>query len=141
MAVQAYLRGVEALLRGAHPPAATVFKAMLWTAAHAPDAALHAFRADVSGEVAPGAGYAAGGQNAPAAVVRDEPNNRVDLVFSAVSWLAPAGQTLTARGVSYYASTGDAAADALIAFNDFGADVSATNQALNLAAAGLRLQL
>lgn len=139
MASIAYTRGLEAVLSGAVNLGAVTVKAMLTTAAYAENKNTHAFRSDVAGEVAAGAGYAAGGVNVAVAVTRDETNSRVNLSLGSFSITVPAGATLTARKVVYYVSAGAASADRLLAVNDLGADVSATNQALNVAATVVRV--
>lgn len=140
MASVAYTRGLERVLNGAVNLSAVAVKALLTTAAYAEGKNTHAFRSQITNEVAAGAGYAAGGVTVTASVVRDEANSRIDLALGAASWTAPAGATLTARKIVYYVSSGSATTDTLLACIDFGADQSATNQALNVAASTVRVQ-
>lgn len=138
MAVVRYLRGIEQLLAGNQKLSAVTVKALLWRSAYVPNANNHAVRSDITAEVPAGAGYALGGQNCPVSLTRDSANGRIELIFSAVVWTAPAGSTLTARGAAYYIALGAAASDVLLAYNDFTADLSASNEAFNLGQAVVR---
>jgi hypothetical protein len=56
----------------------------------------------------------------------------------AVSW---ASSTITARGCVYYKSRGGASsADEIVAYNDFGGDVSTTGGTFSIAASTITLQ-
>lgn len=110
-------------------------KVMLVTSDYAPNKATHLHRSDVTDEVA-GAGYAAGGSVAAVTMNKDTANNRVDASLAASTWGAA---TITARGAVYYKSTGVAANDTLIAYIDFGADISSTVGNFDLTASILRL--
>lgn len=141
MAVTAYTRGIEAITSGALNLGAVTVKVMLTTSGYAENKATHQFRSQVTNEVAAGAGYTTGGVNVSATVSRDETNNRVEITFSSATWTVPSGQTMAnVRKAVYYVSTGTAATDRLLAVNDFGANTSATNQPLNVAASVVRLQ-
>jgi hypothetical protein len=61
----------------------------------------------------------------------------VTLQFAAVSW---ASSTLTARACVYYKSTGTASTDALVAYNDFGSNVTTSGGTFSVAASTITLQ-
>lgn len=99
------------------------FKAMLVTSTYAPNKATHAKRSDVTNEVS-GTGYSAGGNSVTCTVAKDTVNHKETWTFSNPSW---ASSTITARAaVIYKARGGLASADELVAYVDFGADVSST---------------
>jgi hypothetical protein len=112
------------------------FYVMLTTSAYTENKDTHTRRSDVTNEVV-GTGYTAGG--IPVAVTVnavDTANDRVDIVFGAVSWPSA---TFTARKAVYYKRRGGASsADELILVDDFGSDVTATGATFNLAASTLR---
>lgn len=139
MADIAYTRGIEAILKGAVNLGTATVKAMLTTMVYAEAKDGHQFRSQVTNEVASGAGYLSGGVPVSVSVTGDYLNSRVDITFGTATWNAPAGQTLIFRKVVYYVSTGNAAADTLLAVNDLGSDQSATNQAVNVLGTVIRL--
>jgi len=99
------------------------FKVMLVTASYTPDKDTHTKRSDVTNEVV-GAGYTADGVTTACTVTLDTANDRLDVTFADVSWL---GSTITARGCVVYKSRGGAAsADELVAYCDFGSNISTT---------------
>lgn len=105
------------------------FKGMLVTATYTPDQGAHTKRSDVTNEVT-GTGYAAGGTAVTATVTKDTTNHRVDVTFSNPSWPT---STITARGMVIYKSRGGAStADELVAYVDFGADVTSTNDTFSV---------
>jgi hypothetical protein len=113
------------------------FKAMLVTSSYTPNKDTHDFRNDVTNEVT-GTGYTAGGVTTACTVTKDTANDRVTLQFAAVSW---ATSTITARALVIYKSLGGASsADALVAYNDFGSDVSSTAGTFSVAASTITLQ-
>lgn len=113
------------------------FKAMLVTSAYTPNKDTHDKRDDVTNEVT-GTGYTAGGVTSVCTVTKDTTNDKVTLQFAAVSW---ASSTLTARGLVYYKSRGGASsADELVAYNDFGSDVSTAGGTFSVAASTITLQ-
>lgn len=100
------------------------FKCLLVTSAYTPDKDAHVFRSSVTNEVI-GTGYTLGGVAVTCTPSQDNANDRVDLTFSNPSWPA---STITARaGVIYKARGGAATADELIAYVDFGSDVTSTS--------------
>ncbi len=104
-------------------PATDTFYMMLVDATYVPNKKTDTKRSDVTGEVA-GAGYAAGGKVVTCAVVNDTATDRTTLSFGAVSW---AGSTITARACVIYKHRGGlASADELVAYGDFGANITST---------------
>jgi hypothetical protein len=112
------------------------FKAMLVTSSYTPNKDTHDKRDDVTNE-ATGTGYTAGGVTTACTVTKDTANDRVTLQFAAVSW---ATSTITARALVIYKSTGTASTDNLVAYNDFGSDVSSTAGTFSVAASTITLQ-
>ncbi len=113
------------------------FKAMLVTSAYTPNKDTHDKRDDVTNEIT-GTGYTAGGATSAVTVTKDTVNDKVTIEFGAVSWTT---STLTARGCVYYKSRGGASsADELVAYNDFGSDVSSAGGTFSVAASTITLQ-
>jgi cation transport regulator ChaB len=114
------------------------FYAMLVTSSYAPNKDTDNRRDDVTNEVS-GTGYTAGGTAATVAVSAiDTTNDRVEITLGAVSWPT---STLTARGAVYYKHRGGASsADELVAYIDFGADISSAGGTFSLSASTLRFQ-
>mgnify|MGYP003630546735 FL=1 len=113
------------------------FKAMLVTSSYTPNKDTHDFLDDVTNEVS-GTGYTAGGATSAVTVTKDTDNDKVTIQFGAVSW---ATSTITARGCVYYKSRGGASsADELVAYNDFGSDVSSAGGTFSVAASTITLQ-
>lgn len=111
------------LSKGNINPNADTFYALLVTSAYTPSKDTHTKRSDVTNEVA-GTGYIAGGQADACTVAKDTVNHKETLTFANPSW---AGATLTARGLVLYKHRGGAAsADELVAYVDFGADITAS---------------
>ena len=113
------------------------FKAMLVTSSYTPNKDTHDFRDDVTNEVT-GTGYTAGGATSAVTVTKDTANDRVTIQFGAVSW---ATSTITARGCVYYKSRGGASsADEIVAYVDFGSNVSSSAATFSVAASTITLQ-
>jgi hypothetical protein len=113
------------------------FKVLLVTSTYSPDKDTHDKRDDITNEVT-GTGYTAGGETSAVTVTLDTANDKTTIQFGAVSWTS---STITARGAVYYKSRGGASsADELVAYNDFGSDVSTTSGTLSLAASTITLQ-
>ena len=114
------------------------FKAMLTTSSYAENKDTHDFRDDVTNEVT-GTGYTAGGNTVTVTVTLDTANDRVDISLGGTTWTT---STITARKAVYYKSRGGASsADEIIAYNDFGSDVSTTAGTFTLSASTLRFAL
>ena len=114
------------------------FKAMLVTSSYTPNKDSHDKRDDVTNEVANGNGYTTAGETSTVTVTKDNANDKVTIQFGAISWAA---STITARGCVYYKSRGGAdTADELVAYNDFGSDVSSSGGTFAVAASTITLQ-
>lgn len=114
------------------------FKCMLVTSAYTPNKATHTKRSDVTNEVAATGGYVAGGFAATVAPTKDTVNHREDISLGGIS--IPTA-TITARGAVYYKARGGAAsADELVAYIDFGADITSTAATWALTASTFRTQ-
>ncbi len=114
------------------------FYVMLVTSTYTPNKDTHTKRSDVTNEVT-GTGYSAGGTASTVTVAAvDTANDRVVITFGAVSWSTA---TITARGAVYYKRRGGASsADELIAYDDFGSDVTSTGGTFSLAASTITKQ-
>jgi len=114
---------LDDVMHGNITPASDTFFVMLVTSAYAPDKAAHTKRSNVTNEVV-GTGYTAGGQAIGLTLTKDTVNHREDLTFANVNW---ATATITARGAVIYKHRGGAAAaDELVAYIDFGSDITST---------------
>jgi hypothetical protein len=114
------------------------FKAMLVTSAYVASKDTHEFRDDVTNEAPATGNYVAGGETSTVTVTKDTANDRVTIQFGAVSW---SSSTITARGCVYYKSRGGASsADEIIAYADFGSDVSSSGGTFSVAASTITLQ-
>lgn len=113
------------------------FKVLLVTSSYTPNKDTHEKRSAITNEVT-GTGYTAGGATSAVSVTLDTANDKTTITFGSVNW---ASSTITARGAVIYKSRGGASsADELVAFNDFGADVSTTSGTFTLAASTITLQ-
>ena len=137
MASLIYNSAVDDMARGVIDFDTDTFKVMLVTSTYTPNKDTHDKRDDVTNEVS-GTGYTAGGVTSACTVTKDTANDKVTLQFASVSW---ASSTITARGAVIYKSRGGASsADELVAYNDFGADVSTTAGTFTIAASTITLQ-
>jgi hypothetical protein len=113
------------------------FKCLLVTATYTPNKDTHVKRSDVTNEVT-GTGYSAGGTAATISVTKDTANDRIDISLGAVSWST---STITAAAAVYYKSRGGASsADEIVAYIDFGGNITSTAGTFSLSASTLRLQ-
>lgn len=137
MASLIYNSAVDDMARGAIDFDTDTFKVLLVTSTYSPNKDTHDRRDDITNEVS-GTGYSAGGVTSACTVTKDTANDKVTLQFASVSW---ASSTITARAAVIYKSRGGASsADELIAYNDFGADVSTTAGTFTVAASTITLQ-
>ncbi len=104
------------------------FKILLVTSSYTPNKDTHTKRSDVTNEIT-GTGYTAGGASTTVTVTNDTANDRIDIDFSDVSWSTA---TLTAAAAVIYKTTGTAANDNLVAYLDFGGNVTSTNGTFTL---------
>lgn len=138
MASLIYNSTVDDMARGAIDFDTDTFKVLLVTSSYSPNKDTHDRRNHTTSNEVSGTGYTAGGVTSACTVTKDTANDRVTLQFASVSW---ASSTITARGAVIYKSRGGAAsADELVAYNDFGADVSTTAGTFSIAASTITLQ-
>jgi hypothetical protein len=106
-------------------------KVALCTSSYTPDQDAHDFFNDITNEVT-GAGYTAGGATlTSASITYTGASNVLKLDGDDTSW---ASSTITARyAIIYDATPGTAATNPLIAYVDFGADVTSTAGTFTLA--------
>jgi hypothetical protein len=137
MASLIYNSALDEMARGDIDFDSNSFKALLVTSSYVPNKDTHDFRDDVTNEVS-GTGYTAGGVASAVTVTKDTANDKVTIQFGAVSW---ASSTITARACVYYKSRGGASsADELVAYADFGSDVSSSGGTFSVAASTITLQ-
>lgn len=123
MASLIYNSSLEDLARGAIDYDTDTFYMMLVTSSYVPNKDTHTKRSDVTNE-ASGSGYSAGGQASAVTITKDTGNDRVDVGFATVTW---ATASVTAAGAVIYKRRGGASsADELVAFLDFGGNVTST---------------
>lgn len=138
MASLIYTSALDDGLRGLIDYDTDSFKCMLVTSSYSPNKDTHTRRSDVTNEVGASGSYAAGGGAATVTVTKDLVNDRIDISLGAVSFTTA---TITARGAVYYKARGGASsADELVAFIDFGSDVTSTSGTFSLTASTLRIQ-
>jgi hypothetical protein len=138
MASFIYNSALDELARGDIDFDTNTFKAMLVTSGYVANKDIHDFRDDVTNEVPATGGYTAGGVVSTITVTKDTANDKVTIEMGAVSW---ATSTIIARGLVYYQSRGGASsADELVAYNDFGGDVSSVGGEFAVAASIITLQ-
>jgi hypothetical protein len=137
MASLIYNSCIDDMARGAIDFDTDSFKVMLVTSSYTPNKDTDDKRNDVTNEVS-GTGYTAGGAASVCTVTKDTANDKVTLSFAATSWSTA---TITARGAVYYKSRGGASsADELVAYVDFGGDVSSTGATFSLGSSTVTLQ-
>lgn len=137
MASLIYNSAVDDMARGAIDFDTDTFKTLLVTSSYTPDKDTHDKRDDVTNEVAATGGYTAGGETSACTVTKDTANDKVTLAFAAVSW---GSSTITAAGAVIYKSTGTASADPLVAYIDFGGNVSSNGGTFSVGASTITLQ-
>jgi hypothetical protein len=137
MASLIYNSCLEDFVSGDIDFSADTFKLMLVTSSYTADKDTHLTRDDVTNEVT-GTGYTAGGATTACTVAKNTTDDRVTLTFASVN-LSTA--TITARaGVIYKSRGGNADADELVAYVDFGGDVSSTAANFTVGASVITLQ-
>lgn len=124
MASIVYNSALEDMAEGRIDFDTDTFKILLVTSSYTPNKDTDTKRSDVTNEVT-GTGYTSGGDATAVTVTKDTANDRLDIDFGNVSW---SSSTITARaGVIYKARGGLATADELVAYLDFGSDITSTN--------------
>ena len=137
MASLIYNSAVDDMARGLIDFDTDTFKVLLVTSSYTPNKDTNERRDDVTNEVT-GAGYSTGGATCTVTVTKDTGNDKVTISLGAVSWTS---STLTARGAVYYKARGGASsADELVAYNDFGSNISTTGGTFAVAASTITLQ-
>jgi hypothetical protein len=107
------------------------FKMMLVTDLYSVNKDVNNRRDDITGEVT-GTGYTAGGKTVSVTATLDATNDQLVITFAATSWPSA---TITAMGaVVYKARGGNASDDELVFFNDFGVNITRTNQTFAIGA-------
>jgi hypothetical protein len=125
MASLVYNSMLEDLTRGAIDFDTDTFYVLLVTNVYTANKDTHTKRSDVDTNETTGTNYTAGGAATTVTITKDLVNDRLDLGFSTVTW---ANATITARAAVIYKHRGGAnTADELVAYIDFGQDVSSTN--------------
>lgn len=111
---------------------ADTIKIMLCTSAYVPNQDTHVYLSSVTSEVANGNGYTTGGKAlANKAVTYDSATNTIKIDADDVQWN---NATMTARYAVIYDDTpATSATKPLLAYFDFGQDVSSTNGTFKLA--------
>lgn len=123
MASLVYNSMLDDLVKGLINFSTDTFKVMLVTVTYAVNKDTHTRKNQITNEVT-GAGYTAGGQASAVTITPDLSNDREDLSFATVTWTSA---TITARAAVIYKDTGTPTTSPLIAYVDFGQDVSSTN--------------
>jgi hypothetical protein len=116
---------MEDLVRGAIDFDTDSFFVMLVTDQYTPSKGTHKTKSQVGFQVGTtGTNYAEGGLSTTVTPTLDTVNHRLDLAFSNVTW---SNATITAKGAVIYKKVGsDASAMPLVAYVDFGQNVSST---------------
>jgi hypothetical protein len=113
------------LVSGAITPSSNTFYVMLVTSAYTPNKSTNTRRSNVTNEVV-ATGYTSGGAVGVQTLALDTVLNKQTISFADVIWTITG--SLTARaGVIYRSLGGLASADPLVAYVDFGADVTCSN--------------
>jgi hypothetical protein len=137
MASLIYNSCLEDFVSGDIDFSADTFKLMLVTSSYTANKDTHLKRSSVTNEVS-GTGYTAGGAATACTVAKNTTDDRVTLTFAAVTFSTA---TITARGGVIYKSRGGAdTADELVAYVDFGGDVSSTAANFTVGASVITLQ-
>lgn len=101
------------------------FYGMLVTSSYTPNKKTHTKRSDVTNEVGNSGTYAAGGSATVATVTNDTANDRTTIAFATLAWTSA---TITAAALVIYKRRGGlSSADELVAYVDFGGNITSTN--------------
>ena len=118
-------------------PDTDTIKVMLVTNAYTENKDSHSKRSDITNEIT-ATGYTAGGATCSVVVATDNATDRTTYTFQSVNWPGFSG---TSAGAVYYKSRGGASsADELIAFDDFGTDVTITSATMVVADSVITVQ-
>lgn len=114
------------------------YYAMLVTSTYVPNQDSHTKRSDITNEIV-GTGYFEGGTGCTITTTEDLGNDRITISIALT--LPFTNSTITARGCVYYRRRGGAAnLDNLVAYNDFGGNISSTGGTFSIAASSIILQ-
>lgn len=137
MASLIYNSAIDDMARGVIDFDTDTFKTMLVSSTYTPDKDADETRNDVINEVF-GTGYTVGGTTTACTVTKDTANDKVTLSFAAASW---SSSTITAAAAVIYKSRGGSSADdELVAYIDFGGNVSSTGGTFSVGASTITLQ-
>jgi hypothetical protein len=137
MASFIYNSAIDDLANGNIDFGADTFNLLLVTSSYTANKDTHVKRDDVTNEVS-GTGYTAGGAATACTVTKDTATDKVTLSFASVSFSTA---TITAAGaVIYKARGGTADADELVAFIDFGGNVSSTGATFSVGVSTITFQ-
>ena len=114
---------LDDISKGNVVPSTDTFYVLLVTSSYTPNKGTHAKRSSVTNEVT-GTGYTAGGQSVALTEALDTSLHKVTYTFATTTWTT---STITARGAVIYKRRGGASsADELVAYVDFGSDITST---------------
>jgi hypothetical protein len=137
MASFIYNSAIDDLANGNIDFGADTFNLLLVTSSYTANKDTHVKRDDVTNEVS-GTGYTAGGAATACTVTKDTATDKVTLSFASVSFTEA---TITAAGgVIYKTRGGTADADELVAFIDFGGNVSSTGATFSVGVSTITFQ-
>jgi hypothetical protein len=137
MASFIYNSAIDDLANGNIDFGADTFNLLLVTSSYTANKDTHVKRDDVTNEVT-GTGYTAGGAATACTVTKDTATDKVTLSFASVSF---SEATITAAGAVIYKTRGGASsADELVAFIDFGGDVSSTGATFSVGVSTITFQ-
>jgi hypothetical protein len=137
MASFIYNSAIDDLANGNIDFGADTFNLLLVTSSYTADKDTHVKRDDVTNEVS-GTGYTAGGAATACTVTKDTATDKVTLSFASVSF---SEATITAAGAVIYKVRGSTAdLDELVAFIDFGGDVSSTGATFSVGVSTITFQ-
>lgn len=126
-----YGLGALAVHKGTVDLDTDTFKVMLTTSAYTPNQDTHDFRDDVTNEIT-GTGYTAGGATlAGVSATYDAASNEVRILWTDASW-GPSASFTARQAIIYKSRGGAASADELVAYLDFGADLTVTSSTFTL---------
>jgi hypothetical protein len=137
MASFIYNSAIDDLANGNIDFGADLFNLLLVTSSYTANKDTHVKRDDVTNEVT-GTGYTAGGAATACTVTKDTATDKVTLSFASVSF---SEATITSAGAVIYKVRGSTAdLDELVAFIDFGGDVSSTGATFSVGVSTITFQ-
>jgi hypothetical protein len=138
MASMIYNSAVDGMARGIIDFDTNTFKVALVTSSYTPNKDTHTYADDFSAYEVTGDGYTATGATTTCTVTKDTANDKVTVSFSAVNWPT---STITAAGAVIYVRRGGSyEVDDLVAYIDFGGDVTSSGGTFSIGASTITLQ-